>query len=82
MKDDPTILAFETGNELKNPPLDWTKAVSARLKELSEALVVDGQYGINKEVASVDAIDIVSDHFYPLFDGKLQADAHVSLASS
>lgn len=81
MKDDPTVLAFETGNELKHPPLDWTKSVAGRLKQLSEALVIDGQYGINKAVKNVDAVDIVSNHFYPLFNSKLDKDIKVSLAS-
>lgn len=77
MKDDPTIMAFETGNELKDPPIEWTTQVSKRLKQLSDALVVDGQYGVNKAVASVDSVDIVSDHFYPLMDRKLHSDVNV-----
>lgn len=74
MKDDPTILAWETGNELDNPPQDWTAAVSARLKQLSpDTLVIDGTYGIGAG-ASLNTIDIVSNHYYPTWNSKLYSD--------
>lgn len=53
--EDPTIFAFETGNELGGPvfgdmdvPVSWTTEISAYIKQLApKTLVVDGTYGIN-----------------------------------
>lgn len=67
----PSIMAWETGNELRlssdqPPPVAWTSRISAFIKKHApNQLVVDGTYGINKEVANVATIDLVSDHFYP-----------------
>jgi hypothetical protein len=45
--DDPTILGWETGNEI-GPPISWTATVSAFIKSIDpNHLVVDGTYGIN-----------------------------------
>ena len=79
---DPTIFAYETGNELGGPifgdmwvPNEWTEEISSFVKSLApHKLIVDGTYGVNKTHLSIDTVDIYSDHFYPLNDTKLQAD--------
>jgi len=50
--DEPAILAWETGNELPNPPTAWSARISAYIKSLdSNHLVLDGTYGINQQVS-------------------------------
>ncbi|GJN89919.1 hypothetical protein Rhopal_002908-T1 [Rhodotorula paludigena] len=69
---DPTVLAFETGNELSGwtgrdypPPVEWTTAIAQLLKELApQTLVLSGTYGVREAELHIDEVDI-SDHFYP-----------------
>jgi mannan endo-1,4-beta-mannosidase len=80
--EDPTIFAYETGNELGGPmfgdmdvPVEWTDEIATFVKSLApEKLVIDGTYGINKTHLSIGSIDIMSDHFYPLDTTKLEND--------
>jgi mannan endo-1,4-beta-mannosidase len=56
---DPTIAAWETGNELKNPPVEWTDAISTLIKSLAPSqLVVDGTYGIKRDALKLLNVDI------------------------
>lgn len=66
MSEDPTVLAFETGNELGGtklatypPPIAWTSAIANRLKVLApNTLVMSGSYGVVAEELSIAAVDI------------------------
>ena len=79
---DPTIFAYETGNELGGPtfedmdvPVSWTSEISAYIKKLApNKLVIDGTYGVNKTHLSIPSIDIFSNHFYPPNNTKLTDD--------
>jgi len=80
--EDPTIIGYETGNELGGPvfgdkwvPVEWITEIAQLVKQLGpEKLVIDGTYGINVTHFSIEEIDIFSDHYYPLNDTKLQDD--------
>lgn len=64
-KDDPAILAWETGNELA-PPHAWTADIASYIKSIdTNHLVLDGKYGIDTLSLTDNNIDMVSDHFYP-----------------
>ncbi len=77
-KNDPTILAWETGNELV-PPTSWTQLISTYIKSLDHNhLVLDGRYGIDPNAASLTNVDIVSDHYYPKSISKLTSDAQAA----
>jgi hypothetical protein len=71
-KDDPTVLAWETGNELWTAPPAWTQNVAAYLKHTIgvRQLVADGSAadGMSVADAAVRApdVDIVGGHFYPI----------------
>ncbi|KZV94211.1 glycoside hydrolase [Exidia glandulosa HHB12029] len=75
LKDDPTIIAGETGNELSAarfgegpPPASWTREIAQHIKSLApKQLVFDGTYGVFPESGQLDVqeVDIFSDHFYP-----------------
>ncbi len=74
-KDDPTIMAWETGNELQ-PPTTWTQTISAYIKSIDpNHLVIDGKAGIDPNAASLTNVDIVSDHYYPKSLADLKNDA-------
>jgi mannan endo-1,4-beta-mannosidase len=80
--EDPTIFAYETGNELGGPifgdewvPNSWTTEIATFVKSLApNKLIIDGTYGINSTHFSISEIDIFSDHFYPLNLTKLNND--------
>lgn len=66
-QDDKAILAWETGNELKNCPDDWTSEIAAYIKKLDpNHLVIDGYHTSVLRQASVDNpnTDIVTTHHY------------------
>lgn len=76
---DPTILAYETGNELygsiwgdMNVPRAWVQEIAKYIKSLGpHKLVLDGTYGVNSTHLDIPEVDIYSDHFYPLNATKL-----------
>ncbi|KAL9621248.1 MAG: hypothetical protein Q9160_004269 [Pyrenula sp. 1 TL-2023] len=80
--EDPTVFAFETGNELGGPvfgdqdvPVSWTQEIAQFIKSLApNKLVMDGTYGVNETHFVVEEIDIFSDHYYPPDLTKLQSD--------
>ncbi|KAK1764347.1 glycoside hydrolase [Phialemonium atrogriseum] len=80
--DDPTIFAYETGNELEGPvsrdldvPVAWVSEIGKLLKSLApKKLVVDGTYGVSKAHLDVPELDIFSNHGYPVSVSKLQSD--------
>ena len=81
--DDPTILAWETGNEL-DAPTAWTEAVVDHIEELApHQLIVDGTYGVNADSLEHPDVDIVSNHYYwPFpFDDDLAGALEHDLAS-
>jgi len=88
--DDPTIFAYESGNELagpiwgdKNVPVSWVTEIGSFVKFLApQKLFVDGTYGINTTHLPIDQVDIVSDHFYPIDINKLKSDLDLVSAAN
>ena len=77
-KDDPTIMAWETGNEI-DPPTSWTQQISTYIKSIdSQHLVIDGREGVDPHIATLTNIDITSDHFYPMNVSRLTSDAEAA----
>lgn len=65
LSEDPTVLAWETGNEI-SPPVAWTQRISAFLKTLApQQLVLDGTNGINTAALGISTVDLYTQHFYP-----------------
>ncbi len=74
-RDDPTIMAWETGNELRAPRA-WVHTISGYIKGLDRRhLVLDGNYGAATYDPPLPTVDILSDHYYPLDIAKLTEDA-------
>ncbi|KZT56048.1 glycoside hydrolase family 5 protein [Calocera cornea HHB12733] len=90
-KDDPTILGWETGNELAAvlfndgpAPPAWTAEIAGLIKSIApKHLVVDGTYGFYPETGQlqVSQIDIFSDHFYPPSIARFQAGLALTQAA-
>jgi hypothetical protein len=74
-KDDPTILAWETGNELA-PPLSWTETIAGYLKRLDpHHLVMDGSATPSAGALALPDVDAYTAHYYALRDSALLRDA-------
>ena len=83
LKDDPTILGWESGNELSAvlwndgpAPPAWTSEIGHVIKSLApNHLFFDGTYGIYEGTGQVDVkvVDVFSDHFYPPNITKLES---------
>lgn len=74
-KNDPIIMAWETGNEI-DPPASWTQTISTYIKSIDlHHLIVDGMAGVDPSAANLGNIDIVSNHYYPKSIAQLQHDA-------
>jgi mannan endo-1,4-beta-mannosidase len=70
-KDDPTILAWETGNEL-SAPTDWVRDISSYIKGIDpHHLIMDGNYEQADETSNfvsdlaIKSVDIYTGHYYP-----------------
>jgi len=82
LKDDPTILGWESGNELSAArfgdgpaPAAWTKEIGELVKSLApNHLFMDGTYGIYPDTPqlSTEIVDIFGDHFYPANISKFE----------
>lgn len=80
--EDPTIFAYETGNELGGPvfgdmdvPVEWVRDIASFVKGLAPGkLVLDGTYGVNRSHFDVEELDLFSNHFYPVNVTKLRGD--------
>jgi len=86
--EDPTIFAYETGNELSAVefadhavPVAWTTEIAEFIKSIApHKLVLDGMYGLNATNPPIAAVDIVSNHFYPLNLSLLESDLAIAQA--
>ena len=70
--DDQALLCWETGNELRTPPVSWTRDIAAFIKSLDpNHLVMDGTDGreLRPELIALPEIDIVTTHHYPKVGG-------------
>src|SRR6266849_2777692 len=70
-KDDPTIMVWETGNEL-GAPSSWVQTISQYIKSIDPRhLVMDGNDGYSdsplrfQQDLNINSIDIYTGHFYP-----------------
>jgi hypothetical protein len=65
--DDKALLCWETGNELRKPPVSWTSQVAAYIHSIDHNhLVMNGtDSGLTPELVAIPGIDIVTTHHYP-----------------
>ena len=81
--DDPAIMAWETGNELKGSTAEFVRKTAAHIKSLAPSqLVVDGTYlKIIPESLEDPNIDIISNHFYTVNNNNNPEQIKSNLAS-
>lgn len=77
LKDDPTILAWELGNELEGMTPEWIATVSETISNgAPDQLVAAGKrFGIDPDTLAEPLVDIVDVHYYPPTAAAVQADA-------
>lgn len=76
-KNDPTIMAWETGNEI-SPPTAWTEKIATFIKSIdSHHLVMDGSQSLDLNALSLPNVDLYTTHFYPITISLFQEDAQI-----
>ena len=87
LKDEPAILAWETGNELHEgsgvPFTNWTQAIAGYLRsELgAKQLILDGRAGMSPAAVHGNPdVDMLSDHFYGGWSSAIAATKIDSVA--
>jgi hypothetical protein len=81
-KDNPAIMAWETGNELQygdGGPAElsrWTARISAFIRSMDRNhLIMDGSFYLDTYDFKLPTVDIIDRHYYPLSVQKLNQDA-------
>ncbi|GMA24045.1 hypothetical protein GCM10025864_18040 [Luteimicrobium album] len=77
LKDDPTVMAWELGNELEGMTPSWIDTISSQLKdEAPRQLVAAGRrFDIDPDTLAASKVDVVDVHYYPPTVAKVTADA-------
>ncbi|MEU4423602.1 cellulase family glycosylhydrolase [Actinoplanes sp. NPDC024001] len=75
--DDPTILAWELGNELEGMTPEWITANASQFREWAprQLIAAGRRFDIDPDTLAADAVDIVDVHYYPPTAAKVAADA-------
>jgi mannan endo-1,4-beta-mannosidase len=87
-KDNPAILAWETGNELQfgaGGPAElsrWTARISAFIRSQDKKhLIMDGSFYPDSGNLKLPDVDIIDRHYYPLSARSLSQDAYRAAAA-
>ncbi|MGJ6969354.1 cellulase family glycosylhydrolase [Streptosporangium sp. G11] len=76
-KDDPTIMAWELGNELNGMTPQWIATMSERFRAWAprQLIAAGRQFGVDQAALNAPGVDIVDVHYYPPTAAQIQADA-------
>ncbi|PJI93579.1 OmpL47-type beta-barrel domain-containing protein [Luteimicrobium subarcticum] len=77
LKDDPTVMAWELGNELEGMTPAWIDTIAAQLRaQAPRQLVAAGRrFDIDPDTLAAKDVDMVDVHYYPPTTAKVRADA-------
>ncbi|MCP2370311.1 hypothetical protein BJ978_000987 [Agromyces terreus] len=77
--DDPTVMAWELGNELEGMTPEWIARETAFIKERAPQQLVSAgrRFDIDPDTLTAPGVDIVDVHYYPPTAAKVAADAAV-----
>lgn len=83
LKNDPTVMAWELGNELNDMTPSWIDTISSQLKsEAPHQLVAAGrQFNVDDGALAAKDVDIVDVHYYPPTVASVTADAQTVTAA-
>lgn len=75
--DDPTVMAWELGNELEGMTPDWIADQAAFIKERAPQQLISAgrRFDIDPDTLAAPGVDIVDVHYYPPTATKVAADA-------
>nr|WP_244644839.1 carbohydrate binding domain-containing protein [Frigoribacterium sp. CFBP 8766] len=75
--EDPTIMAWELGNELEGMTLPWIDEQVAHIKRQapSQLVAAGRRFDIDPDTLAATALDIVDVHYYPPTAARVSADA-------
>ncbi len=81
--DDPTVMAWELGNELNGMTPEWINDISSYISQLApKQLVAAGaQFGTDTGLLTSPDVDIVDAHYYPPTAARIAADATAAKAA-
>ncbi|MFI5838008.1 cellulase family glycosylhydrolase [Micromonospora sp. NPDC051300] len=81
--DDPTIMAWELGNELNGMTADWVDDVAGHVKTLAprQLVAAGSQHGTDPAVLASPHVDISDSHYYPPTAAGIAADAAAATAA-
>lgn len=81
--DDPTVLAWELGNEMEGMTPDWIATMTAAFHAgAPRQLIAAGRrFDIDPDTLAATGVDIVDVHYYPPTAAKVRADAATVAAS-
>ncbi len=84
LKNDPTIMAFELGNELNSMTLTWINTISTFIHKLAphQLIAAGQQYGINPATLRSKYVSIVDCHYYPPVISQVEAQAREATSSN
>jgi mannan endo-1,4-beta-mannosidase len=87
-KDDPTIMAWETGNEIWTANPSWTQEIARFIKHdigarqlIADGTAATGMRTVNAAINGVD-VDILGGHFYPIDTAWAATDAATAQRSN
>ncbi|MFI2714460.1 carbohydrate binding domain-containing protein [Micromonospora sp. NPDC018662] len=81
--DDPTIMAWELGNELNGMTADWVDDLAGHVKTLAprQLVAAGSQHGTDPAVLGSPYVDISDSHYYPPTAAGIAADAAAATAA-
>jgi hypothetical protein len=81
--DDPTIMAWELGNELNGMTTDWVDDTAGYVKSLAprQLVAAGNQHGVDPAVLASPHVDISDSHYYPPTAAGIAADAAAATAA-
>ncbi|MFD0473442.1 hypothetical protein ACFQ0B_38190 [Nonomuraea thailandensis] len=74
---DPTIMAWEFGNELEGMTLDWLNRNAAAFRQWAprQLIAAGRRFDIDPDTLAAPGVDIVDVHYYPPAAERVRADA-------
>ncbi|WP_327009924.1 cellulase family glycosylhydrolase [Dactylosporangium sp. NBC_01737] len=74
---DPTVMAWEFGNELEGMTLDWLNANAARFRQWAprQLIAAGRRFDLDPDTLAAPGVDLVDVHYYPPTAARVRADA-------